>query len=105
MVFGMYFLPLHVKETYDSLRHIQTLKTPWERALKSEKFSKKTSQSYRSKPGAEASQLTVLFSRSDLQKDIKNHQRATKEKVKENPNSCINCQFKDNTLAEGPMNL
>lgn len=42
--------------------HITDFENPMVSALKLKKFSKKTSQSHRSKPGAEANQLTILFS-------------------------------------------
>lgn len=100
--FLMDFLSLHVEETYVSLWHIILWK-PHGEGTEVKKVSKKKSQSYRSKPGAEANQLIVLFSRSHLQRDIRNHYRAAKQKVKETPNPCIKHQFRENTLAEGPM--
>lgn len=54
---------------------------PMARALKLKKVSKRTSQSCRNMPRAEANQLIVLFSRSYLQRDIRNHYRTAKWKL------------------------
>lgn len=62
----MHFLALHVEETYVSLLNITDFENSIVRALKLKKVSKRTSQSYRSEPGAEANHLIVSFSSKPL---------------------------------------
>lgn len=102
----MHFLPLHAEETYVSLWHIIDFENPMASTLKLKKLSKKTSPSYRSKPGAEANQLIVSVSSKLLyfQGDIRNHYRAAKQRLKETPNPRTKHQYKGNTLGDGPVN-